>query len=567
MLQSPVNSDILSPVTFLERSAAVYPHKVAVRYGSSQYTYADLRARVHRLANALRDRGIAAGDKVIFICPNTPPLLEAHFAIPLIGAVLVAVNSELSGPEFAYIINHSEAKAVFVDSEFAGKLQQVRAELSCVQFFVNIFDRTCTSPIDGYRYELFLAGGGDAAPDPGIRDENQLISINYTSGTTGRPKGVMYSHRATYLHVLGEIIEAGLGSETVYLWTLPMFHCNGWGFPWAVTAIGGTHVCLRGRQPAEIFHLIEKEGVTHLCAAPTVLLAMINHPGGTLVKLRRPLQVITAGAAPTPAVIRGMEEIGANVIHVYGLTELHGPHSVCAWQSQWVELDPENVSKMKARQGVPYIVSRHMAVLDRETQLPVASDGRAIGEVVMRGNNVMLGYYKDPEATAEVFRDGWFHSGDLAVVHPDGYIQIVDRLNDGIVRAGATIPSMEIEEIIYRHPEVLEVAVVSTPDQWQGEVPKAFVMMKDGATLTEDELIDFCRRQGTDAHAPAIVEFGQLPKTATGKTMKAKLRHQEWQRVLDGDMAWHGPQDNPPVDRALDGAAATFDNEKGARAI
>jgi fatty-acyl-CoA synthase len=347
----------------------------------------------------------------------------------------------------------------------------------------------------------------------------------------------MYGHRATCLHALGEIIESRLGPETVYLWTLPMFHCNGWGFPWAVTAIGGTHVCLRGQRPADIFDLIATAGITHLSAAPTVLLAMINHPGGSSVKLRRPLQVLTAGAPPAPAVIQGMEEIGANVTHVYGLTELHGPHSICAWQSQWIEFDPEKVSRMKARQGVPYTVSRHMAVIDQKNHRPVARDGRAVGEVVMRGDNVMLGYYKDPRATAAAFRGGWFHSGDLAVVHPDGYIQIIDRINDTIVRAGATIPSTAIEEIIYRHPEVLEVAVVAAPDPRQGEVPKAFVVVKKGATLTEHQLIDFCRQQGADAHVPAIIEFRQLPKTATGKTIKARLRDQEWQRASAGDEA------------------------------
>jgi fatty-acyl-CoA synthase len=536
MFQSPVNFDILSPVNFLDRSAEVYPDKVAVRYGTVRYTYAEFRTRVHRLANALLARGIGRGDKVVFICPNTPPMLEAHFSIPLIGAVLVAVNTELSGTEFAYIINHSDAKAVFVDDEFVARLQQVWIELSGVELFVHIGDHSLAVSIDGPEYESFLATGGEERPDSGIFDENQLIAINYTSGTTGLPKGVMYGHRATYLHALGEVVESRLGSETVYLWTLPMFHCNGWGFPWAVTAVGGTHICLRHRQPADIFYFIEKEGISHLSAAPTVLLSMIKHPGGSLVKLRRPLQVITAGAAPTPAVIQGMEEIGANIIHVYGLTELHGPHSVCAWQSNWVELDPEQVSKMKARQGVPYIVSRHMAVINQQTKLPVARDGRSIGEVVMRGNNVMLGYYKDPEATALAFRDGWFHSEDLAVVHPDGYIQIIDRVNEGIVRAGSNIPSTEIEEIIYRHPEVLEVAVVATPDPLHGQVPKAFVMVKEGATLTEGDLIDFCRQQGSELLTPAMVEFGQLPKTATGKTMKARLRQLEWQKILADDI-------------------------------
>lgn len=533
MFQLPVNFDVLSPVYFLYRSAEVYPDKVAVRYGRLQHTYAEFRSRVNRLANALLARGVGRGDKVVFICPNTPPMLEAHFAIPLIGAVLVAANTELSGPELAHIIDHSDARAVFFDSEFAARLQTVRHELSEVKLFVQILDHSCQKPPQGLDYESLLATGNEDAPEPGILDENQMIAINYTSGTTGRPKGVMYSHRATYLHALGEVVEAKLGPETTYLWTLPMFHCNGWGFPWAITAVGGTHICLRSHQPAGIFEAIEKEGVSHLSAAPTVLLSMIQHPGASLVKLRRPLQVFTAGAAPTPAVIQGMEEIGANVIHVYGLTELHGPHSVCAWQSQWVDLDPEKVSKMKARQGVPYIVSRHMSVIDQENGIPVAKDGRSIGEVVMRGNNVMLGYYKDPQTTAEAFRDGWFHSGDLAVVHGDGYIQIVDRINEGIVSGGATIPSTEIEEIIYRHPDVLEVAVVATPDKVYGEAAKAFVVVREGADLTETDLINFCRGQGSEWLSPAAVEFGQLPKTATGKTMKGKLRHLEWQKVFE----------------------------------
>ena len=527
MMQLPVNSDILSPVSFLDRSAEVYPHKVAVRYGASEYSYRQFRERVHRLGNALLQRGIVGGDRVVFICPNTPPMLEAHFAVPLIGAVLVAVNSELCGAELAYIVNHSGAKAVYNDREKAPRQHQVAEQLSGVELFVNILDGAASSPFDGPEYESFIAAAGEAVPELGVFEENQMIAINYTSGTTGRPKGVMYSHRATYLHTLGEIIESRLGVESVYLWSLPMFHCNGWGFPWAVTAVGGTHVCLRGCHPADIFRLIEREGVSHLCAAPPLLMAMIKYPGAAQVKLRRPLQILTAGAPPTPAVIRGMEELGANVTHVYGLTELHGPHSVCAWQSHWVELDPENVSRMKARQGVPYPVGRYMAVVDRQTRQPVVQDGRSIGEVVMRGNNVMLGYYKDPAASAEAFRDGWFHSGDLAVVHPDGYIQVVDRVDDGIVRAGVTISSTEIEEIIYRHPEVLEVAVIATPDPCQGEVPKAFVVVKEGATLSEDELIGFCREQGSLALVPAVVTFRQLPKTATGKTMKAKLRHLE----------------------------------------
>lgn len=529
MFRPAVNRDILSPVTFLNRSAAVYPDKIAVVYGDLRCSYRQFQARVHRLANALLGRGIGHGDKVVFICPNTPPLLEAHFAIPMIGAVLVCVNTQLSCPEYRYIIDHSDAKAVFVDNEFVAQIQPISGELPQVTLFVNICDYTCAPLLKGPEYESFLAGGADTPPEPPESgDENSLIAINYTSGTTGQPKGVMYSHRATCLQTLGEIVESALRPDSVYLWTLPMFHCNGWSFPWAVTAVGATHVCLRRCLPREIFYLIEKESVSHLCASPNVLLTMICFPEATAVKLRRPLQVLTAGASPSPVVIQGMEDIGADITHVYGLTELHGPHSICAWQAPWVELEPEIVARMKARQGVASITSLHMDVVDQETMAPVPHDGRTMGEVVMRGHNVMVGYYKDQEATDLAFSGGWFHSGDLGVVHPDGYLQITDRVSDVIVRGGDMISSIEIEEIIYRHPDVLEVAVVSTPDPVWGEVPKAFVVPKRGRTPTEDEIIEFCRSHHAQFKAPKTVEFGQLPKTATGKTIKAQLRSREW---------------------------------------
>jgi len=520
-----VNTDILSPVSFLERSAVVYPQKPAIKYGDTEYTYEEFRNRVHQLANALSGRGIGRDDKVVFICPNTPPLVEAHFAIPLIGAVLVVVNTELEAKQLAHIVNHSDARAVFIDNECGDELYKVRNDLPNVELFINICEFASNPLFKGPEYESFLVEGSSTPPTgDALIDENQIIAINYTSGTTGCPKGVMYSHRSSCLHTMGEIIESGLNPNCVYLWTLPMFHCNGWSFPWAVAAVGGTQICMRHHRPADIFHLIEKENVSHLCAAPTVLLDMIDFPEARRVKLRRPLQIITAGATPTPAIIQGMEEIGANVIHVYGLTELHGPHSVCTWQSRWVNLEPEHVSRMKARQGVPYTVSQHMAVIDQITKQPVPKDGKTIGEVVMRGHNVMLGYYKDPEATAEAFRDGWFHSGDIGVVHPDGYIQIMDRAKDVINRSGARLPSLEIEELIYRHPDVLEAAVVATPDPDHGEVPKAFVVLKRGATVTANELIEFCRTQGNAEQIPVDVEFRPLPKTATGKTLKTKLR-------------------------------------------
>lgn len=529
MFRASVNQDFLSPISFLNRSANVYPDKTAVVYGENRYTYRQFYSRVNQLANALLDSGLGAGDKVVFICPNTPPMLEAHYAIPMIGAVLVCINTQLSSLEYKYIIEHSDAKAVFIDNEYADRLHPVAHTLMQVELYVNICEYSCSPMLKGPEYEAFLGSGAATVPDcAGIVSENDMIAINYTSGTTGKPKGVMYSHRSTCLHTLGEIIESSLAPDSVYLWTLPMFHCNGWGFPWAVTALGATHICIRQCLPKDIFYLIEKENVSHMCAAPTVLLMMICYPESRFVKLRRPLQVLTAGASPSPAIIHGMEEIGANITHVYGLTELHGPHSVCAWQAPWVELDPENVSRMKARQGVPYTTSMYMAVVDPVTMEPVPEDGQTMGEVVMRGNNVMLGYYKDEEATEKVFRNGWFHSGDLGVVHPDGYIQIMDRANDIIIRGGDIISSIEIEDVIYQHPDVLEVAVVSTPDPVWGEAPKAFVVPKLGKNPSAQEIIEFCQQNHAEFKAPKTVEFCQLPKTATGKTIKAELRHREW---------------------------------------
>ncbi len=529
MFRQSVNCDMLSPVSFLTRSARVYPNKVAVVYGDIKYTYIEFQERIHQLANSLLEHGIGAGDKVVFICPNTPPLLEAHYAIPMIGAILVCLNTQLSSQEYLHIINHSDAKAVFVDNEYIAQILPVENEFAQVQLTVNICEKTCSLLLQGPEYESFLLDSAKTPPVvESIIDENALISINYTSGTTGKPKGVMYSHRSTYLHTLGEIVESSLKPDSVYLWTLPMFHCNGWSFPWAVTAVGATHVCLRQCLPTEIFQFIEKENVSHLCAAPTTLLMMICSPEAATVRLRRPLDILTAGASPSPTIIQGMEELGANVTHVYCLTELHGPHSVCAWQPSWIELDPEKVSRMKARQGVAYTTSIHMEVVDSLTMQPVPADGQTMGEVVMRGNNVMLGYYKDQEATDQAFRDGWFHSGDLGVIHPDGYIQLMDRASDVIVRGGNIISSIEIEDIIYQHPDVLEVAVVAIPDPVWGEVPKAFVVPKYGTNPTGEEIIDFCRKNHAEYKAPKTVEFCQLPKTATGKTMKAKLRHQEW---------------------------------------
>jgi fatty-acyl-CoA synthase len=529
MNESSVNYDVLSPVKFLMRSAAVYPEKLAVIYGDIRRTYLQFYRRVNRLANALKKKGIGRGDKVAFICPNTPPMLEAHYAVPMIGAALVSINIRLSANEVAYIINHSDAKAVFVDNEFASLIQPIVNQLEKVEFFINICDVSDDQPLQGLDYESFLETGADDPVPVEVEDERGIATINYTSGTTGLPKGVMYHHRGAYLNAIGEILEARLDSTSVYLWTLPMFHCNGWCFTWAVTAIGGTHVCLRAVVPDEVFRLINTENVSHMCAAPTVLVMMSNYPGAKNLKMKRRLEIMTAGAPPAPKVIENVENMGANITHTYGLTEVFGPHSVCAWKPEWDTLSGLERAKLKSRQGVPFVTTQFMDVVDLTTMAPVPRDGKTIGEIVMRGNNVMLGYYKEPEATQTAFSGGWFHSGDLAVMHPDTYIQIMDRKKDIIISGGENISTVEIENVIFQHPDVLEVAVIPVPDEKWGEVPKAFVVPKEGTQPTAQGIIDFCKQNMARFKAPKTVEFSALPKTATGKIQKFKLREKEWQ--------------------------------------
>jgi fatty-acyl-CoA synthase len=528
MLEKKVNYEVLTPVNFLSRSAAVYRHKTAVVHGEKRYSYEEFYTRVNRLASALKKIGVKKGDKVAFICPNTPPMLEAHFAVPLIGAALVTINIRLSAPEISYIVNHSDAKALFVDNEFASLVQPIKNELTQVETFVNICDVSDETPLEGMEYEAFLNTGSDTPVPCAVEDEREVATINYTSGTTGQPKGVMYHHRGAYLNALGDALEVGLNSTSVYLWTLPMFHCNGWCFPWAVTAVGGTHVCLRKVIPEEIYRSVETENVSHLCAAPIVLIGMANYPGVKDVKIKRRLEIATGGAPPSPTIIEQMEAIGANITHFYGLTEVYGPYSICAWQSKWDELPSEERARLRARQGVPYIVAQNLDVVNPDTMEPVSRDGESIGEIVMRGNIVMLGYYKDPEATAGAFKGGWFHSGDLAVMHPDGYIQIMDRKKDIIISGGENISTVEIENVIYKHPDVLEVAVIPMPHPKWGEVPKAFVVPKEGSNPTAEDIIDYCKENLARFKAPKVVEFGPLPKTATGKIQKFKLREKEW---------------------------------------
>ena len=528
MQQNSVNYDVLTPVHFLGRSATVYPQKTAVVYGDQRYTYREFETRVHRLAAALKGIGVGQGDKVAFMCPNIPPMLEAHFAVPMIGAVLVSVNIRLSADEIAYIVDHCDAKAFFVDNEFGDMISAITERLPKVAHYVNVCDESEAKPLDGPDYETFVATGTDTPVRCAVADERDIIAINYTSGTTGLPKGVMYHHRGAYLNAIGELLEYSLDPDTVYLWTLPMFHCNGWCFTWGITAIGGTHVCLRRVIAEDIFDLIEKERVTYMCAAPTVLIAMTAYPGAENIHITHQLRVNTAGAPPAPVVLQNMERFGIEMVHCYGLTEVYGPHSQCAWQSQWNDLPDDAQARLKARQGVPYVVATYMDVVDPHTMEPVPRDGETVGEIVMRGNNVMLGYYKDPEATARAFAGGWFHSGDLAVMHADNYVQIVDRKKDIIISGGENISTVEIENTIFRHPDVLEVAVIAVPHPKWGEVPKAFVEPKPGTNPSAQDIIAFCKEHMARFKAPKEIAFGELPKTATGKIQKFRLREKEW---------------------------------------
>ena len=529
MSVNSVNYDILTPLRFLERGANYLEDKTAVVYGERKYTYSEFNTRIQKMANGLKEKGVEKGDKVAFICPNTPPLLEAHYAVPLIGAALVPVNVRLSSQEISYILNHCEAKMVFVDNQFSNLVTSIQEELEHNPSFVNICDVSGDKPLPGPDYEDFLASSSSEPVPCAVEDEREVITINYTSGTTGKPKGVMYHHRGAYLNALGEMLEFGMNLRSNYLWTLPMFHCNGWCFTWGVTAVGGKHVCLRKVEPQTIFDLIDKEEITHLCAAPTVLIALASHATEKGIKLDRKLEIMTAGAPPAPKVIQEMEETGANITQTYGLTEVYGPHTICTWHPEWDDLPVEERAQIKARQGIPYVHAHHLDVVEANTMASVPRDGQTIGEIVMRGNNVMLGYYKDSEETEKAFEGGWYHSGDLAIKHPNGYVQIMDRKKDIIVSGGENIATVEVESTLFQHPDIQEVAVVSTPDSKWGEVPKAFVTLKPGSNPSQEDIIEFCKQNLARFKAPKQIEFTDLPKTATGKIQKFKLREKEWE--------------------------------------
>jgi fatty-acyl-CoA synthase len=528
--RSDVWSTPLTPLAFLGRAAEVFPDREAVVYGERRMTYTQFAQEVTRVAHALRAGGVKPGDRVAYLLPNIPEMLVAHFAVPLAGGVLVAINTRLAPPEVHYILQHSGATVLVVDAALHRLVKSVLADLPELRQVVTVVDPAGGAQplpeVQGIDYAELCAMGNDDPLPWTVEDERSTISINYTSGTTGRPKGVMYHHRGAYLNSLAEIIHSRHGARTRYLWTLPMFHCNGWCTAWAITAIGGTHVCLRAVDVDLIWDLLDNEGITHLNGSPTVLVSIAN--SSRVHTLDQEVVVTTAGAPPSPTVISTMDAIGATVVHVYGLTETYGPYTICEPQDGWDALDVAARSKLLSRQGVGMIVTDGIRVVD-EQMCDVPRDGETLGEVVMRGNNVMSGYFADPDATADAFRGGWFHSGDLGVWHPDGYLELRDRAKDIIISGGENISTIEVEAAIDSYPGVLEVAVVSHPDAKWGERPKAFVVLKPGEAPTAEQIIAHVRTQIAHYKAPDLIEFVEsLPKTATGKIRKVELRDAEW---------------------------------------
>ena len=524
--KNPANYVSLSPLTFLKRTADVYPNKIACIHGEQKTTWAETYQRCMKVASALSARGIGKGDTVSVMLPNIPAMFELHFAVPMLGAVLHAINTRLDAPSVAFQLDHAESKAVFIDSEFASTMQAALHDAEVSPFVIDVEDDTYSgnNPIADINYEALIATGDETFEWTLPEDEWESITLNYTSGTTGNPKGVVYHHRGAYLNAISNVITWDMGNHPVYLWTLPMFHCNGWCFPWSLAASAGTNVCLRTVLPKTVFKLIKSEKVDHFCGAPTVLTMLINTPQKHKDGIEHQVKVMTAGAAPPAAVIQNMEEMGFDVTHVYGLTETYGPCTVCAWHDEWDELPANEKAVLRARQGVRSAMLEDLMVADPKTLEPMPKDGLSMGEVFMRGNNVMKGYLKNPTASEEAFSGGWFHSGDLAVWHEDGYIDIKDRSKDIIISGGENISTLEVESVLYRHPAILEAAVVAKNDEVWGEKPCAFVTLKEGESATEKEIIAFCRDNLAHYKAPKLVIFGDLPKTSTGKIQKFVLR-------------------------------------------
>ncbi len=525
--KTPANYASLSPLSFLSRAADVFPDRTAIVHGTQRVDYRTFYKRCRQLASALSRAAIGKNDVVTVMLSNVPPMLEAHYGVPMTGAVLHSLNTRLDAAVLAFQLDHAETKVLITDREFSPVVKEALELASVKPMVIDYSDPVF--PQDGERlgsidYEDFVNSGDPAFAWELPADEWDPISLNYTSGTTGNPKGVVYHHRGAYLLAQANILTASMAKHPVYLWTLPMFHCNGWCFPWSISVVAGTHVCLRWVRPKSMWDLIADEGVTHLCGAPIIMSTLLNAAAEDKRPLDREIEFFTAAAPPPESVLAAMKEAGFNVTHLYGLTEVYGPAVVNDWKTEWNALPLAEQAAKKARQGVRYVALENLSVLTPETMQPVPADGQTIGEVMFRGNVVMKGYLKNPEATDEAFAGGWFHSGDLGVLHPDGYIQLKDRSKDIIISGGENISSIEVEEVLYKHPEIQSAAVVAKPDEKWGETPCAFVELKTGSGLSEAEIIAFCREHLANFKAPRTVVFCEIPKTSTGKIQKFALR-------------------------------------------
>jgi fatty-acyl-CoA synthase len=525
--KNEANFQPLTPLTFLERAASVFPARTAVVHGALRHDYAQFYARSRRLASALAAHGVKRNDTVSVMLANTPPLLECHYGVPMLGAVLNALNTRLDAKILSFTLDHAETKVLIVDREFAGVMREALRDAKVKPLVIDYDDPEYQGPgeaLGGLDYEALLASGDPAFAWSPPRDEWDAITLNYTSGTTGNPKGVVYHHRGAALLAQGNVITSGMGKHPVYLWTLPMFHCNGWCFPWSISVVAGTHVCLRQVRAAAIYDVMAREGVTHLCGAPIVMSTLLNAPPQEKRPLPHVVEFFTAAAPPPEAVLAAMKQAGFNVTHLYGLTETYGPAVVNDWQSHWDDLPAPEQAAKKARQGVRYGALDALCVMDPATMRPVPADGETIGEVMFRGNVVMKGYLKNEAASAEAFAGGWFHSGDLGVTHPDGYIQLKDRSKDIIISGGENISSIEVEDALFKHAAVQLAAVVAKPDAKWGETPCAFVELKPGMSATAEELLAWCRTHLAHYKCPRLFVFAEIPKTSTGKVQKYLLR-------------------------------------------
>ncbi|TSD83375.1 acyl-CoA synthetase [Mycobacterium sp. KBS0706] len=523
--RNPANHVPLTPISFLCRTALAHPDRIAVVYGEVKRSWRETAERCRRLASALSRRGIGKNDTVAVMAPNIPEAFEATYGVPMAGAVLCALNTRLDAAAIAFQLRHSGTRVLLADREYAPVVRAALAELTAPPLVVDIIDPAVAGePVGDLTYEEFLAEGDPAWPGVMPGDEWDAVALNYTSGTTGDPKGVVTHHRGAYLNALGNVVTWALPHHPVYLWTLPMFHCNGWCFPWTITAMAGTHVCLRRVAARDIYAAVADHGVTHLCGAPIVMGMLLNAPAAERRDFPQAVRMMTAASPPPAAVLEGMARLGIEVTHVYGLTEVYGPAVVCDWKPEWDALPAGEQARLKSRQGLPYVVQEGLMVADPDSLAPVPADGETLGEVFMRGNITMKGYLKNPSATAKAFAGGWFHTGDLGVMHPDGYIELKDRSKDIIISGGENISTIEVEGVLYRHPAVLEAAVVARPDDKWGETPCAFVTLRPGAEATAEEIIAFSRQHLAGFKCPKTVVFGDLPKTSTGKIQKFVLR-------------------------------------------